>query len=115
MSRRNIALAYMGGVVYHTHMKPYIPSLVAWLIALVLFAVVSSLIGSPQINTFREQYGTLCWLLLGGCALCQFVSIFWGIIGIASRPRQRRDFVITTLLSCTSWILLFLDLLSMAT
>lgn len=96
-------------------MKPYIPSLVAWIIALVLFAVVSSLIGSPQINSFREQYGTLYLLLLGLCATCQFVSMFWGIIGIASRPRQRWDFIITTLLSWSSWILLILDLLYMAT
>lgn len=111
----NIALAYKGGIVYHAHMKPYIPSIIAWFIALVMFAVVSSLVGSPQINTFREQYGALYWALLMICACCQFVSMFWGIIGIASRPRQRWDFTITLLLSSSSWILLIANAAYMAT
>ena len=85
-------------------MKPYIPSTIAWGLTIAAIAALQSACGTPQINTLRHDYAILFRTILLASILCQFVSMFWGIIGVSSRPSQRRDFIILLALSCSSWL-----------
>ena len=84
-------------------MKPYIPSAIAWGLTIAAIVVLQSACGTPQINTLRHDYAILFRTVLLASTVCQLVSMIWGIIGVSSRPSQRRDFIILLVLSCSSW------------
>lgn len=84
-------------------MKPYLPSLISWYVMLAVFVGMEAF-GAAAAAELYHRYTLAYHLILLLSLCCQFLSFFWGIIGVFSRPKQRGAFIATILLSVFSVI-----------